>query len=593
MRGGDRFPGGNAGAAPARARLSGRCLVGGSARGDLLFSDVGLSFWGGVDVATGEVIDRHHPLNSRSLAGRILAIPGGRGSCSGSNVLLELLLNGHAPAGLIFEEDEAILTLGVIVADELFGRSIPVVNLSKGGFAALRGARQAEIRDGTVLVSDQAKPPTAPAAISFPPPSAASVRLSPLDQAFLDGLHGEAARLAMRIILRMAALQGADRLIDVAQAHIDGCLYTGPAGLRFARKLRDLGAEVRVPTSLNAISVDERQWRAQGADPEQAALAVELAQAYVDMGARPTFTCAPYLLDSAPRAGEQVAWSESNAVVFANSVLAARTLKYPDYLDICLALTGRAPLSGCHLDMNRRAKLVVAVERIPEADDAFYPLLGYVVGGIAGGLIPAVTGLEGMAPSLDDLKAFGAAFATTSGAPMFHIVGVTPEAPTLEAALGEGAPPERRKVGRAELAAAWRGLNTARNEAVELVSLGNPHFSLTECQRLAELCRGKRRHDSVRVIVTLGRDTLERARATGVLAELAAFGVEFVADACWCTLAEPVFPPATEALITNSAKYAHYGPGLVKRPVRFASLAACVAAAGSGRADTQVPAWLR
>ncbi|HHW2046067.1 TPA: aconitase X catalytic domain-containing protein, partial [Pseudomonas aeruginosa] len=238
-------------------------------------------------------------------------------------------------------------------------------------------------------------------------------------------------RLAMRIVLRMAALQGAQRLVEIQRAHIDACIYTGPAGLRFAETLRDLGARVRVPTTLNAISVDQRRWREQGVPATLGEPAAALAQAYLDMGAQPSFTCAPYLLDDSARAGEQIVWAESNAVLFANSVLGARTNKYADFMDICCALTGRAPLAGCHLDEQRQARVLIEVEDLGSVDDAFYPTLGYLCGLLCDGQIPAIDGLRQRQPDRDALKAFGAALGTSSSVPMFHVIGVTPEAPDL------------------------------------------------------------------------------------------------------------------------------------------------------------------
>src|SRR5699024_2620050 len=188
-----------------------------------------------------------------------------------------------------------------------------------------------------------------------------------------------------------------------------------------------------VPTTLNAISIDRCRWRDQGVSESQAEPADALAEAYVRLGAQPTYTCAPYLLDDVPQPGEYIAWAESNAVVYANSVPGARTDKTPDLLDACIALTGRAPLAGYYRDDERRARVVVDVPATVTADDALYPLLGYVVGAHAGADVPAITGLP-RSLSRDALKAFGAAFATTSSAGMFHIVGVTPEAGTLDAA---------------------------------------------------------------------------------------------------------------------------------------------------------------
>ncbi|QLC73890.1 DUF521 domain-containing protein [Pseudomonas sp. LPB0260] len=574
--------------------IQARSLVAGNAQGELLYADVGLSFWGGVDPSSGEVIDRHHPLSGRVIAGRVLAIPSGRGSCTGSSVLLELILNGHGPAALVVAQPEEILSLGVLVAQALFERDLPVVCVGEEAFACLQDCRFVRIEGSRVEAFD------APPADAWRPkpddlashPVASSFTLSDGDRALLDGHHGKAAQVAMQIVLQMAELQGASELIDIAQAHIDGCIYTGPASLRFARQLLDWGAQVRVPTTLNAISVDQRLWRAQGIDPAFGEPASALGDVYMAMGAQMSFTCAPYLLDSAPKAGEQVVWAESNAVVYANSVLAARTQKYPDFLDICIALTGRAPRSGCHLDSGRVPSLLVEVTPPERRDDAYYPLLGYHIGALAGSQIPLITGLEQSAPSLDELKAFGAAFATTSGAPMFHIAGVTPEAATAEQAL-VGMPPRRRlRITVQDLLASWRELNSADSPQLGLVALGNPHFSLSECAALARLCAGRRKHPDVALVITCGRQVLEQASQAGHVAALAAFGAQFVTDTCWCMLGEPVLPVAATTLMTNSGKYAHYAPGLVGRRVHFAGLAACVEAACSGQASGALPAWL-
>jgi len=580
---------------PRSTFLTGRSLVAGAAQGALLFADVGLSFWGGVDSATGEVIDRHHPLSGEYLAGCVLAIPSGRGSCTGSSVLMELISNGHAPAALVLAEPDEILTLGVLVAQTIFERSLPVLCIGQEAFAALRGGAFARVENTEVSVFDQ-PPGDAWQAIDSPLQKDAthtSIELTEHDQALLDGELGKAAQVAMQIVLRMAELQGARRLVDVTQAHIDGCIYTGPASLRFARQLVQWGAKVRVPTTLNSISVDQRRWRELGVDPALGEPASALGDAYMAMGAQLSYTCAPYLLDSAPKAGEQIVWAESNAVVYANSVLGARTLKYPDYLDICIALTGRAPLIGCHLDAQRKARLQIELPALDDLDDAFYPLLGYHIGALAGSRVPLVLGLEKRKPSLDDLKAFGAAFATTSAAPLFHIAGVTPEAIDPAQVLEAGTRIPVEKIRLQDLMLSWRELNSARDPRVDVVSLGNPHFSLGEFAHLARLCRGRRKHPDVVLAITCGRAVLEQAREAGHIAVIEAFGATLVTDTCWCMLGEPVIPPAATTLMTNSGKYAHYAPGLVGRKVHFASLAECVDAACSATASGRLPAWLQ
>lgn len=572
--------------------LEGRSLVDGCASAPLLYAEVGLSFWGGVDPFSGEVIDRHHPLSGECLAGRVLAIPSGRGSCTGSSVLMELISNGHAPAALVLAEADEILTLGVLVAQTLFQRSLPVLCIGKEAFGQLRGKAFARV-DGTGLSLYDSTPDDTPAPRNDRPTEDAhsSIELTAHDRALLDGSQGKAAQVAMQIVLRMAHIQGAKYLVDITQAHIDGCIYTGPASLRFAQQLVAWGAKVRVPTTLNSISVDQRRWRELGIDPALGVPASALGDAYMAMGAQLSFTCAPYLLDSAPKAGEQIVWAESNAVVYANSVLGARTLKYPDYLDICIALTGRAPLIGCHLEDQRKARLHIEVPPLSNLDDSFYPLLGYHIGALAGSRIPLVSGLQQQHPNLDDLKAFGAAFATTSAAALFHIAGVTPEA--LDPTRVIDGPLPVLKLSLEELLLSWQELNSARDARVDVVSLGNPHFSLSEFARLASLCQGRHRHPDVVLAITCGRTVLEQARVAGYIAVIEAFGAVIVSDTCWCMLGEPVIPPAARNLMTNSGKYAHYAPGLVGRRVHFASLAECVDAACSATASGRLPQWLQ
>jgi predicted aconitase/predicted aconitase with swiveling domain len=552
-----------------------RRVLPGVAAGPVIASSEALSFWGGVDPATARVIDVHHPLCGASLAGSVLMLPTSRGSCSGSGVWLDLALNGRAPAALLLGGPEDTLTLGALAAAEMFGKTTPVLRLGPDAFRKLSQERTLRINqtsiegDGVVV------------AIAEPPPQA--LELSDADRAMLAGDHGPAVRQAMRIVCAMAEQQGAAALIDVTQAHIDGCIYASPANLAFAERMVELGARVRVQTTMNAISVVHGRWREQGVAAAFGAPATRLADAYVQMGCRPTFTCAPYLLDTAPTAGENIGWAESNAVVFANSVLAARTAKHPDFLDLCIALTGRAPLAGAYLDAGRRARRIIDVECPDGADDSFWPLIGYLAGRASPDRIPLLR-LRGARPGRDDLKALCAAFATTSAAPMLHIEGVTPEA-----GLAAAADADRATISRADMAAAWASLNQGPDE-IELVAIGSPHASLDECRALAAALGGRRVRAAL--IVTAGKDVIAAARSAGVLAALEASGVAVLPDLCWCSISEPVYPTQARTVMTNSCKYAHYGPGLHGRKLRYSGLADCVEAAMTGRAPPRLPRWL-
>jgi predicted aconitase len=337
---------------------------------------------------------------------------------------------------------------------------------------------------------------------------------------------------------------------------------------------------------MNAISVDHANWRGQGVDEAFGNGASSLADAYVQMGAQPSFTCAPYLLEDRPAKGEDIAWAESNAVIYANSVLGARTVKHPDFLDLCIALTGRTPRSGVYEAANRAPRRIIEVARPDGADDAFWPMLGWLAGQVAPDRIPLLRGLETARPSEDDLKALCAAFGTTSAAPMLHVAGVTPEA-DLPASPGA----DTVHIGPMDFARVWRQFN-ASGGRIDLVALGSPHFSLNECRTFADLMAGRTVQSGVTAIVTLGRATLQATRKDGTETRLKAAGVTIVPDLCWCSISEPVFPRSARVLMTNSGKYAHYAPGLSGRAVRFGSLADCAHAAATGTAPG-MPDWLR
>jgi predicted aconitase len=416
------------------------------------------------------------------------------------------------------------------------------------------------------------------------------LELTERDRVLLSGGEGEARRVAMRILLRLAELQDAKRFIDITRAHVDGCIYTGEATVRFAETLAEQGGRVAVPTSTNVISIDQRRWREQGVPKQWADDARRLAEAYLRMGATPTFTCAPYDAPGAPELGEHVAWAESNAIAFANGVLGARTNRYADLVDACAALTGRVPLSGYHLGERRLATLVVEIHTSSQVDESFWPVLGYAVGALAGDGVPAVIGAEGGA-SRDDLKAFAAAAATSGAVGMFHIVGATPEAATIEEALGGSEPQRRHRLGPEHLRQAWAALSTAEGSQLGVVALGSPHLSLEECRRVAELTGGSRCAAGVDFCLTTSALVHEAACRIGAADAIERFGGRFITDTC--VLNSPVLPASDGLLMTNSAKYAHYAPGLLGRDVIFGTTEDCVRSAIAGRAEVRMPAWAR
>ncbi|MGD8329081.1 MAG: aconitase X catalytic domain-containing protein [Acidobacteriota bacterium] len=417
------------------------------------------------------------------------------------------------------------------------------------------------------------------------------MHLSDFDRACLAGEHGPASQFAMSILMRMGEIQGAREMIDITRAHIDSTLYQGDATLEFAERLAKMGARVAVPTTLNVSGVDEMGWQEWAVPPEHAEKAHRQMLAYQSMGTEPTWTCAPYQVATRPSFGEQIAWGESNAVCFANSVLGARTIQYPDLLDICAAVTGRVPAVGLHLDENRLGQVLLELVDIPDDlqhDDSFPPVLGHLLGTLADDRVPVIDGLT-VELTEDQLKALCAGSASSGSVNLFHIVGQTPEAGTREEAFGGKAPLQAHRVGLRELREVRDQLDTSSGEALDMVVLGSPHFSLAEFRRLAPLLAGKKRDPGVQFLVTTSRAMLALARDNELIAPLEAFGGKVTVDTC--ILTTPMLFPETRRLMTNSAKYAYYSPGLLDVEVAFGSMADCVRSAVEGHVLTDDALW--
>jgi predicted aconitase len=408
-----------------------------------------------------------------------------------------------------------------------------------------------------------------------------NLHLSESDAAMLEGARGPAAAFAMRLMARFAESVEAPRLIDVESAHIDGCLYLGRASLDFVERFVALGGRARIPTTLNVGSLDLRRPETFQGPEDVRRDAKRLMEAHVELGCQPTFTCAPYQTKARPRFGAQIAWGESNAIAFANSVIGARTERYGDFIDLCAAMTGRAPEFGLHVTANRRARLLVEIASIPAEwlDNGLIAIaVGHLIGRLEGGP-PAIVGLPSET-SEDDLKALGAAAASSGAVSLFHAVGLTPEAPTLEAAF-HGEAPERVVTYTAQdLRAAARALSTLEDGAqLDAVVLGTPHFSLAEFEKLRALLGPARAR--AKIYVNTGRATHAALSARGHADAFEALGVAFILDTC--AYATRILPPDVRAIMTSSGKCAYYAPGNIGVEVAFGSLAECVASAAAGR----------
>ena len=413
-----------------------------------------------------------------------------------------------------------------------------------------------------------------------------SVELEDRDRALLEGEAGEGAALAMRLVVRMAEVAHAPRLRDVTGAHIDSCLYHGQAGLDFAERLFTGGAKVAVPATLNVSSLDLLHPELVRLGDETRERAKRLMDTYVAMGCRPTWTCAPYQLPDRPAFGEHVAWAESNAIVFANSVLGARTNRYGDFIDICAAITGRVPDHGLHTDEGRRATLLLRLEGLPDRlldHDLLAPVLGHLLGRRAGNEVTAIGGL--LAGTTEDrLKAIGAAAASSGAVAMFHAIGVTPEAPTWETVAAAGAREE--SVTLADLRAARDELSPVRDGAeIGAVSVGTPHASETELRRLAALVGEER----PRVPFYVNTSRAQLAAVGSVADDLADAGVTIVTDTC--TYITPILHDVAGPVMTDSGKWAWYAPSNLGFDVALGSLEDCVRSAAAGVVTRDEALW--
>lgn len=408
-----------------------------------------------------------------------------------------------------------------------------------------------------------------------------SLELTADERRIANGTDG--AAMAMRIVAESAALLGAPRLLPIASAHIDGALYHGDSGTLFAERLVEGGARVAVRSTLNVGALDLMGCSRVRLEEPQRSMARRMMEAYRKLGCEQSWTCAPYQAGHRPILGTDVAWGESNAVVFCNSVLGARTNRYGDFLDIACAISGRAPDYGLHRPENRLARLVFDVSALPPdflASEIAWPVLGSLYGREVGDAIGVVTGVA-RDPGDDALKAFGAAAASSGAVGLFHIAGVTPEAPDAETALGGAEAETVIRVTPDMIAKAQARLSTTEStDRIDAVAIGSPHLSLAEFDALERLMSGRRL--TVPIHACTGRHVLGELDRDGRRKALEDLGVVIVADTC--VVVTPILPDRSGGvLMTNSGKFAHYAPGNTGYAVLYGSLADCVESAVAGR----------
>jgi predicted aconitase len=377
----------------------------------------------------------------------------------------------------------------------------------------------------------------------------------------LAGNEGRATKKCMEILVALGEIYGAKRLVRVSSVQVSGVSYKnlGDAGIEFLSELAEDG-RARVRTTLNPAGMDLTNWRAQGIDEEFARKQLQVIDAFRRLGLEISCTCTPYLAGNEPGFGEHIAWGESSAVAYANSVLGARTNREGGPSALAASLTGRTPLYGYHLDDSRAPTLRVDVTaRLKSTED--YSAMGYFVGKKAGNGVPYFRGVR--RASVEDLKTMSAALASSGGVAMFHIEGITPEAGRWTGGA------ESIQFSQENLAETTRELNDSGRP--DFVSVGCPHTSLKEVATIARLIRGRKVKREFWICCS--RSVKLQSDLRGYTKPIEESGAKFACDTCM--VVAPVEDMGYRVVATNSAKAVHYlrNSGL---QVRFWPLERCV-----------------
>ena len=321
------------------------------------------------------------------------------------------------------------------------------------------------------------------------------MKLTEYEKELLDGKHGEAVQMSMRVLYDLGEYYGADRFVEISACHDDSTVYFGEAQVAFAEHLAAIGAKFSVPTSTNACALDMARWDIQKHEASWMAATRRIEESHLKMGAIPSWTCAPYQTGFAPVFGSQVAFAESNVISFTNSIVGARTNRYAGPLELLCGIAGRVPNFGLHVTENRYAQgLVILDDDITEEmfdDPSMFNYVAYAYGKIVGDRVWALKGLPKRNLTMDNLKQFSATAASSGGIALFHLIGITPEAQTMEMAFGGKEPQEIAYIGLKEIQEARAELcNEEEQGPIDLVSLGCPHFFLRGISGFRE-CDGR------------------------------------------------------------------------------------------------------
>jgi len=386
------------------------------------------------------------------------------------------------------------------------------------------------------------------------------MQLTNEEQEMLSGKHGNAAKKSMEILAALGEIFGAKRFVPVTSVQVSGVSYDnlGDAGLEFLEELAKDG-KVRVYTTLNPAGMDLENWQALGISKEFAEKQIKVIQAFAKMGIQTTCTCTPYLIGNRPKKGENIAWGESSAVTFANSVLGAKTNREGGPSALAAAITGKTPEYGLHLEENRQASVLVEVNAELN-DDTDFGALGYVLGKKIGNKITLLKGIK--KATEDQLKSLSAALPSWGGASVFHIEGITPNKTTT--------PNEKVTITQEELNNAKKEMNDD-GEEVDFVLIGCPHCSIDELKRVSDLLNGKKVKKEM--WIAMARPMKKLAEEKGYIQKIEASGAKIACDTCH---AVAPLKGRFKCVATTSAKGVFYGRGKNGFKMKLMTLENCV-----------------
>lgn len=401
------------------------------------------------------------------------------------------------------------------------------------------------------------------------------------EEKILDGEQGSGFQKAMELLTALGDIYGAEKLIEISSTHLSSVAYasSGDTGIRFMERMVEDKAYFRVLTTLNPHSIEHDRWKELGFPEEYAKKQLRIVEAYKKLQAVGTFTCTPFLVGNCPRYGEHVAWAESSALAFINTVIGARTNREGALSALSAGLIGKTPLYGFHLKENRKGKVLVNVEaELRHGSD--YSALGYNIGRKVGSRVPVFINIPRDARS-SDINAMCAALAVSGAVPMSHIVGVTPEASTVDEAFGAERPEEKLAFDGAELQSTYEDLGSKGAEAdVDLAILGCPHYAYDQLAEAARLLEGKKVREEVDLWVCTSTPIMMVAKRAGYVDTIEASGAKVVCSYC-PAVTKNFFGWKTMA--TDSTKQTFYGHGVLGLDVIFGTTKQTINSAITGK----------